>query len=51
MNAKYKGMSIDELKALWEKLKNECFEIRNEIARRTEQKPSVDTDFTKYVTD
>lgn len=45
-------LSIPELERLWEQKRDELFLIRKELDRRTgkDVKPSVEVDYTKYVT-
>lgn len=47
-----RGLSVEELQKLWEQKRDELFLIRKELDRRTgrDVKPSVEVDFTKYVT-
>lgn len=47
---KYEGKSIKELEDMWHKLIEECYNIRREIDRRQSNIPSVDVDFTNYIT-
>ena len=48
---KYKGKSIEELEKIWERLKNECYELRMEIEKRKGSAHIVNVDYTKYLTD
>lgn len=50
MSQKYFGKSIKELEELWEKYKQECFELRREIDRRKSNPPTTDVEFTDYIT-
>jgi len=45
-------LSIDELQRLWEQKRDEALLLRRELDRRTgkDVKPSVEIDYTKYVT-
>lgn len=45
-------MSVSELQKLWEQKRDELFLVRKELDRRTgkDVKPSVEVDYTKYVT-
>lgn len=47
-----KHMSIQELENLWIKRRDELFEIRKELDRRTGKgdKPVVNIDYDKYIT-
>lgn len=52
MKEDLRRLSVDELQKLWEAKRDELFLIRKELDRRTgkDVKPSVDIDYTKYVT-
>lgn len=52
MREDLKGLSVKELEKLWEQKRDELFLIRKELDRRTgrDVKPSVEIDYTKYVT-
>lgn len=52
MEEELKKMGFHELEVLWEQKRNELFAIKREIDRRAgnDRKPSVDVDYTKYVT-
>ena len=52
MEKELKKMGFHELEMLWEQKMNELFAIKREIDRRSgnDRKPSVDVDYTKYVT-
>lgn len=52
MTEDLRRLSVEELRRLWEQRRDELFLIRKELDRRTgrDVKPSVDIDYTKYVT-
>lgn len=52
MKEDLRGLSIEELQRLWEQKRDELFLVRKELDRRTgrDVKPSVEVDYTKYVT-
>ena len=52
MKEDLRRLSIDELQRLWEQKRDELFLVRKELDRRMgkDVKPSVEIDYTKYVT-
>lgn len=52
MEEDLRKLGFHELEVLWEQKRGELFAIRRELDRRTGKnvKPSVDVDYTKYVT-
>lgn len=52
MKEDLRRMSVQELQRLWEQKMDELFLVRKELDRRTgkDVKPSVEIDYTKYVT-
>ena len=52
MKEDLKSLSVKELEKLWEQKRDELYLIRKELDRRTgrDVKPSVEIDYTKYVT-
>ena len=52
MEEELKKLGLHDLEVLWEKKRNELYAIKRELDHRTgkDQKPSVDVDYTKYVT-
>lgn len=52
MKEDLRRMSVQELQKLWEQKRDELFLVRKELDRRTgkDVKPSVEIDYTKYVT-
>lgn len=52
MKEDLRSLSVEELRRLWEQKRDELFLVRKELDRRTgkDVKPSVEIDYTKYVT-